>query len=54
MALNFLEQPVAEGYEFRGYFVDERLNVGLSLKGKFGVFELDIVGSIQETASCSY
>ena len=42
MALNFLEQLVAEWYEFRGYFVRRKINVGPSLKGKFE-FELDIV-----------
>jgi hypothetical protein len=42
VALNFLERLVAEWYEFRGYFVRRKINVGPSLKGKFG-FELDIV-----------
>jgi hypothetical protein len=42
VALNFLEQLVAEWYEFRGYFVRRKINVGPSLKGKFE-FELDIV-----------
>jgi hypothetical protein len=42
VALNFLEQLVAEWYEFRGYFVRRKINVGPSLEGKFE-FELDIV-----------
>ena len=39
MALSFLEQLVAEWYEFRGYFVRRKINVGPSLTK----FELDIV-----------
>ena len=42
MALNFLEQLVAEWYEFRGYFVRRKINVGPCLNRKFE-FELDIV-----------
>jgi hypothetical protein len=42
VALNFLEQLVAEWYEFRGYFVRRKIHVGPRLEGKFD-FELDIV-----------
>lgn len=39
---NFLEQLVAEWYEFRGYFVRRNINVGKRLKGGFDS-ELDVV-----------
>ena len=39
---NFLEQLVAEWYEFRGYFVRRNINVGPRLKGGFES-ELDVV-----------
>jgi hypothetical protein len=42
VALNFLEQLVAEWYEFRGYFVRRKISVGPCLNRKFE-FELDIV-----------
>lgn len=39
---NFLEQLVAEWYEFRGYFVRRNINVGPRSKGGFES-ELDVV-----------
>jgi hypothetical protein len=39
---NFLEQLVAEWYEFRGYFVRRNVNVGKRLKGGFES-ELDVI-----------
>ena len=42
VALNFLEQLVAEWYEFRGYFVRRKIGVGPCVNKKFE-FELDIV-----------
>ena len=39
---NFLEQLVAEWYEYRGYFVRRNVNVGKRLKGGYAS-ELDVV-----------
>ena len=42
MAINFLEQLIAEWYEYRGYFVRRNVLVGRRLKGGYEC-ELDIV-----------
>jgi len=42
MANNFLEQLVAEWYEYRGYFVRRNIAVGRRTKGGYEC-ELDIV-----------
>lgn len=42
MAINFLEQLVAEWYEYRGYFVRRNVPVGKRTKGGYEC-ELDIV-----------
>lgn len=42
MAVNFLEQLVAEWYEFQGYFVRRNIKVGPRLKGGYDC-ELDVV-----------
>ena len=39
---NFLEQLIAEWYEFRGYFVRRNINVGKRAKGGYEC-ELDVV-----------
>ena len=48
MANNFLEQLVAEWYEYRGYFVRRNVPVGRSAKGGYEA-ELDLVALNPET-----
>ena len=48
MANNFLEQLVAEWYEYRGYFVRRNVPVGRRSKGGFEA-ELDVVALNPET-----
>jgi hypothetical protein len=48
MANNFLEQLVAEWYEYRGYFVRRNVPVGRSPKGGYEA-ELDLVALNPET-----
>ena len=42
MATNFLEELIAEWYEYQGYFIRRNINVGLRKKGGYEC-ELDIV-----------
>jgi len=48
MAINFLEQLVAEWYEYQGYFVRRNVFVGKRSKGGFEC-ELDVVAFHPET-----
>ena len=50
MAINFLEQLIAEWYEYRGYFVRRNVLVGLRPKGGYEC-ELDIVAYHPKTES---
>src|SRR5256885_2791112 len=43
MASNYLEQLVAEWYEYKGYFIRRNVNVGRRERGGYEC-ELDIVG----------
>lgn len=43
MATNYLEQLVAEWYEYKGYFIRRNINVGRRERGGYEC-ELDIVG----------
>ena len=49
MAVNFLEQLVAEWYEYRGYFIRRNVWVGKLAKGGYEC-ELDIIDFIQRKA----
>ena len=46
MSSNFLEQLVAEFYEYKGYFVRRNILVGKRAKGGYEC-ELDVVALIQ-------
>jgi len=48
MAINFLEQLVAEWYEYQGYFIRRNVKVGKRTKGGYEC-ELDVVAFHPET-----
>ena len=52
MASNFLEQLIAEGYEYKGYFIRQNVLVGRRSRGGYEG-ELDIVASHPEKKSFS-